>query len=60
MITPRKTIRISDEDWRRLQEIAANLVDDKDVAAKARDDSGKLATMLRLIAGGKLIVINPR
>jgi hypothetical protein len=60
MNTPRKTIRISDEDWRRLQEIAASLVDDKDVAAKARDDSGKLSAMLRLIAAGRLIVASPR
>ena len=59
MQTPMRKLRLRDEDWNRLQEIAAGLVLDSQVDPSPRHDGGKLAPMLRLIARGDLVVVRP-
>lgn len=59
MPTKHHILRLDDERWRKLKEIAARVTPEEAIAAHTRSDAGRVTAMLRLIADGRLIVTKP-
>ena len=57
-MTPTKlrSLRLSDDDWRRLQKIAWWLVPDDAMPDDARRDAGRVTQLIRMIARGEIHV----
>ncbi len=51
-----RTIRLTDADWKALQDIAWWIVPDSAMLPDARKDAGRVAQLLRMIASGQLTV----
>ena len=51
-----RTIRINDEDWQRLNDVASRVVPDEAMPTNAPASYGRVAQMLRMIASGELVV----
>lgn len=59
MSTGRRTVFVQDEDWSKLQGVAQRLVRDSEMPFGANRSSGRVSSMLRLIARGELVVVRP-
>ena len=55
-MTPTKlrSLRISDDDWRSLQNLAWWIVPDDTMPADARKDAGRVTQLMRMIARGEV------
>ena len=59
METPIRKVRLSDEHWQGLVEIAAGIVPDNEVASFTNVGTSRVVPMLRMVAEGKLVVVRP-
>ena len=57
MITEKHTIRLGEEDWPALIELAARTVKDSELDKSAPPTATRVSPLLRLIAHGNLIVV---
>lgn len=55
----RRTLLVDDDDWAKLQGLAARVVHDSEMSVSANRSAGRVSAMLRLIARGELVVVRP-